>query len=150
MELVGLIERATRVHTTRHDPASTPADDTRSTLGAAANTLERAATLDAAPALAGMLDEAAITAAHVDVVTRNTKDLDDRQRRDLIDRCDQLASVAATATPADIRTHHPPRTQPHPGRRRHRPSAALATRHVTAHLGRQRGDVPAGKNPVSG
>jgi hypothetical protein len=141
MELVGLIERATRVHTTRHDPASTPADarcalvalteleawlesskarlatmvaagssfpekaiadDTRSTLGAAANTLERAATLDAAPTLAGMLDEAAITAAHVDVVTRNTKDLDDRQRRELIDRCDQLASVAATATPAEF------------------------------------------------
>ena len=59
---------------------------------------DRADTLDRTPNLAGRLGDGAITAGHVDAVTRCSKQLDEQQRRVSFDRVDQLADVAAAAT----------------------------------------------------
>ena len=51
-------------------PEKTIADASKSSLGAASKTTERSATLDATPQLAEALGDGAITAGHVDAVTR--------------------------------------------------------------------------------
>jgi hypothetical protein len=48
----------------------TVADANKQSLGQAAKSTERSATLDATPTLAAALDDGAITAEHVDAVTR--------------------------------------------------------------------------------
>lgn len=63
-----------------------------------ANARRRSQTLDATPHLADALADGAITAGHVDALTRGSKQLDDGQRDALFDRADQLADVAASAT----------------------------------------------------
>jgi hypothetical protein len=77
---------------------STIAENSRESLGAASRTIERANTLDAVPELAAALDAAAITAGHVDALTRATKGLDDAQRKQLVDTAEGLVGVAAVAT----------------------------------------------------
>ncbi len=79
-------------------PESTIAATSRESLSAASKTLERAETLDAVPALAEALDEATVTAGHVDVVTRGAKGLEPEQRERLYDRVGDLIDIAATAT----------------------------------------------------
>ena len=80
-------------------PEKTIADCTRATTRDAINDRARADTLDAAPSLADALDAAAITAGHVDAVTKATKSLDTDQRSELIDRLDRgLLDVAAVAS----------------------------------------------------
>ena len=76
----------------------TIADAGKCSLGQANKTRERASTLDATPHLADALSEGAITAGHVDALTRGSKQLDERQRTALFDRVDQLTDVAAAAT----------------------------------------------------
>lgn len=79
-------------------PESTIADTTRGSLGDATKTIDRANTLADTPNLADALGDAAITAGHVDALTRATKGLDDQQRNELIDIADALVDVAASAT----------------------------------------------------
>ncbi len=82
-------------------PEAAIAESTRTGLAAAAKTLERSRTLDAAPDLASALDGGAITAGHVDAVTRTAAGLDAAQRAGLIERCDRLSPIAEAATVED-------------------------------------------------
>ncbi len=61
------------------------ADATKCSLGQATKTRDRAATLGAAPNLADALADGAITAGHIDAVTRGSKQLDPDQRNALFD-----------------------------------------------------------------
>jgi hypothetical protein len=79
-------------------PERTIADASKSSLGQASKTTERSTTLNATPKLASALGDGAITAGHVDAVTRTSKKLDAAQRRELFERADALAAVAAAAT----------------------------------------------------
>ncbi len=79
-------------------PEATIAKTSKTSVGQAAKSTDRAVTLGRTPNLAERLGDGAITAAHVDVVTRCSKQLDDRQRSALFDRVDQLADVAVAAT----------------------------------------------------
>jgi hypothetical protein len=79
-------------------PESDIAEASRGSLGGASKTVERAATLEAAPRLAGALDEAAVTAGHIDALTHVGKGLDADQREELVERADALVDVAAAAT----------------------------------------------------
>ena len=80
-------------------PESSIARTARGTLSGASRTIERADTLQDAPLLAGALDDARITSAHVDAVTRAGKGLDEQQREHLVGIANGLVEVAATATP---------------------------------------------------
>ncbi len=85
-------------------PEKTIADCTRSTLTDGATTKERSDTLSAVPSFADALDDAAITAAHVDALTRAAKSLDDdSQRSELFERAAGLIDVAAAATVEEFR-----------------------------------------------
>jgi hypothetical protein len=79
-------------------PEKTIADAAKTSLGQAAKTTERSALLDTTPSLASALGDGAITAAHIDAVTRTSKRLDGAMRTRLIQRADALAAVAAAAT----------------------------------------------------
>ncbi|NND74134.1 MAG: HNH endonuclease [Ilumatobacter sp.] len=79
------------------------AESSGESLHASAKTLERAATLEAVPGLADALDDAAITAGHVDTITKAAKGLEnDDQRSVLFGRVDDLVAVAETATIAEF------------------------------------------------
>jgi hypothetical protein len=84
-------------------PESTIADADRCSLGAAGKTRERSRTLEATPKLADALEVGAITAGHIDAVTRTTKTLDADQRDELLAAADELAAVAASATVDEFR-----------------------------------------------
>ncbi len=79
-------------------PEKTIADAARSSLGQASKSTERSTTLAATPQLAGALGDGVITAGHIDAVTRTSKKLDAAQRRELLERADALAAVAAAAS----------------------------------------------------
>ncbi len=79
-------------------PEKTIAEAARSSLGQASKSTERSTTLESTPKLAGALGDGAITAGHIDAVTRTSKKLDAAQRRELLERADALAAVAAAAT----------------------------------------------------
>ena len=80
----------------------TVADAAGQSLSQAAKSTERATTLDKTPTLADALNNGAITAEHVDAVTRTSKRLDGPQRNTFIDRADQLAAVAKAGTVNDF------------------------------------------------
>jgi hypothetical protein len=79
-------------------PEKTIAGAAKASLGQAAKTTERSATLDVTPKLAGALGDGAITAGHIDAVTRTSKKLDAGQRRELLERADALVEVAVAGT----------------------------------------------------
>ena len=79
-------------------PESTIADTSRCSLNEAARDTERATTLGAAPSFASALDDAAITAGHVDALTRGSKQLSGRQRDDFFARVPSLVEAAANST----------------------------------------------------
>ncbi len=79
-------------------PEATIAASGKCSLGAASKSKERADTLARTPQLAGALDDGAITAGHVDAVTRGSKQLNDEQRGALFDRVESLVGVATAAT----------------------------------------------------
>jgi hypothetical protein len=81
----------------------TIAEAAKTSLGAASQTTERSATLTAIPRLAAALEDGAITAGHVDAVTRVSKKLEAAQRPQLFERVDQLGAVAAAATQDEFR-----------------------------------------------
>jgi hypothetical protein len=84
-------------------PDKTIAEAAKSSLGQASKTTERSTTLDAAPGLANALADGAITAGHVDAVTRTSKRLDPDQRDELLERADALVAVAAAGTVEEFR-----------------------------------------------
>ena len=84
-------------------PEAAIASASKSSIGQASKTCERADTLGRTPRLAAQLDDGAITSSHVDVLTRCSKQLDQQQRTALFDRVDQLADVAAAANVAEFR-----------------------------------------------
>jgi hypothetical protein len=85
-------------------PEKTIADCTRGSIRDAINDKARADTLTAAPSLADSLDQARVTAGHVDEVTKATRSLDADQRAELFDRLDRgLLDIAAVATVAEWR-----------------------------------------------
>ena len=88
---------------TFRSPKPTIAAASKTSVGQASKTKERSDTLTHVPALASKLDHGAITAAHVDVVTRSSKQLDARQRAKLFDRVDDLAAIAEAATVDEFR-----------------------------------------------
>jgi hypothetical protein len=79
-------------------PEQAVAKASKTSLGHAAKATERSSTLEATPNLAGALDDGAITADHVDAVTRASKKLDGAKRDELMKRADKLADVAKAAT----------------------------------------------------
>jgi hypothetical protein len=84
-------------------PESAIADADRCSLGAATKTKERSETLAATPNLADALGDGAITAGHIDAVTRTTKTLDAEQRDELLEKADELAALAAHASVDEFR-----------------------------------------------
>ncbi len=79
-------------------PEQAVAKASKKSLGQASKATERSTTLDATPKLADALDDGAITADHVDAVTRASKKLDGAKRGELIKRADELAEVAKAGT----------------------------------------------------
>jgi hypothetical protein len=84
-------------------PEATIAEADRTSVGVAAKATERSETLAATPRLADALGDGAITAAHVDAVTRTSKRLDPDQREELCERADGLVAVAAAGTVDEFR-----------------------------------------------
>jgi hypothetical protein len=79
------------------------ADAARASLNAAAKATERADTLERTAGFAAALDDARITAGHVDALTRAGRQLDsDAERAALSDRAERLVDVAAAGTVADF------------------------------------------------
>ncbi len=91
----GLVAQLRRVESF---PEKTIADAAKTSLGQASKRTERSATLDATPGLGAALGDGAITAGHIDAVTRTSKRLDPAKRGALFERADALAAVAAAAT----------------------------------------------------
>ena len=79
-------------------PEKTVADAARQSLGQATKSTERSTTLDATPQLAEALSDGAITAGHVDAVTRASKKFDGVKRDEFIERADALADTAKAGT----------------------------------------------------
>ena len=79
-------------------PEQRIAKASKKSLSNAAKTTERSATLTKTPKLADALDDGAITADHVDAVTRASKKLDTTKRPELLKRANALAEVAKAGT----------------------------------------------------
>jgi hypothetical protein len=79
-------------------PEKSIADAARTSLGQAAKSTERATTLDRTPTLADALGDGAITAEHIDAVTRVSKKLDGARRGEFVERANRLAEVAKAGT----------------------------------------------------
>lgn len=65
---------------------------------------DRAETLVSAPGIAGALEDGAITAGHVDAITRGSQRLEPAQREEFVGRAESLVDVAAAATVAEYTT----------------------------------------------
>ncbi len=83
-------------------PESTIADASQGSLGSASKTLERSETLDSIPDLASALDDGAVTAGHVDAVTRAGKSLDAGQRAELHDQVADVVDKAGRESVSDF------------------------------------------------
>jgi hypothetical protein len=79
-------------------PEQRIAKASKKSLGHAAKSTERSTTLGQTPKLAEALDDGAITADHVDAVTRASKQLDGPKQAELIARANALADVARAGT----------------------------------------------------
>jgi hypothetical protein len=84
-------------------PEATIAEADRCSVAAATKATERSETLAATPQILDALGDGAITAGHVDALTRTSARLDTGQRAALLERADQLVDVAATATVDEFR-----------------------------------------------
>jgi hypothetical protein len=83
-------------------PEQAIAETSKGSLGQASTVMERAATLESTPAIAAALERGAVTAGHVDAITRAGKTLDANQREELLDRVDALVDVAEHASQAEF------------------------------------------------
>ncbi len=79
-------------------PEATIAKAAKSTLAGASKSKERSDTLGRTPRLAAALAEGAVTAGHVDAVTRGARQLPDADRVRLFERLESLIGVAEAAT----------------------------------------------------
>ena len=79
-------------------PEQRIAKASKKSLSNASKTTERSATLTKTPKLADALGDGAITADHVDAVTRASKKLDAAKRPELMKRANALAEVAKAGT----------------------------------------------------
>ncbi len=79
-------------------PEQRIAKASKNSLAQTAKTTERSTTLTKTPKLADALDDGAITADHVDAVTRASKKLDAAKRPELLKRANALAEVAKAGT----------------------------------------------------
>ncbi|HSL74912.1 MAG TPA: DUF222 domain-containing protein [Ilumatobacteraceae bacterium] len=95
--------RVTQLQAVSSFPEAAIAEADRSSIGAATKTTERSETLAATPKLADALGDGAITAGHIDAVTRSSKQLDPSQREELLERADALVAVAAAGTVDEFR-----------------------------------------------
>jgi hypothetical protein len=96
----GLVAQLTEVSSF---PEAAIAEAERSTISAATKTTRRSTTLAATPKLADALSDGAITAGHVDALTRTSTQLDADQRAELFERADGLVDVAAAGTVEEFR-----------------------------------------------
>ncbi len=83
-------------------PEQSLAETSKGSLGQASTVMERAATLKATPAIAAALDDGAVTAGHVDAITRVGRTLEPAQREQLLDRVDAMVNVAEHASQAEF------------------------------------------------
>jgi hypothetical protein len=83
-------------------PEKTVAEANKQSLGQAAKSTERSNTLGKTPKLADALDDGAITAEHVDAVSRTARKLDADKRDTFIERADALTDVAAAGNVNDF------------------------------------------------
>ena len=79
-------------------PEATIAEVSKRSLADASKSKERAETLEAAPSIAAALEEGAITAGHVDAVTRASGRLEPDQRAHFVDRAESLVAVAVAGS----------------------------------------------------
>jgi HNH endonuclease len=123
-------QRAELVRALAQHPTSFPeaaiADTSGCTLGAASRERERADTLDSAAAMADALSDGAITAGHVDALTRATRDLDEAATASLLGDDEALATAASQRSIAEFDAFL------------RRAAKALAAADGEAHLERQR------------
>lgn len=84
-------------------PEQTIADCTRESLRDAAKAKERADTLGKVPGFADALDDAAVTAGHVDAITSKAKPLTEEQRTEYFGRVAGLLDMASAATVEQFR-----------------------------------------------
>jgi hypothetical protein len=94
----GEADLARRLADSSSFPEAAIAESTRDTLSTASKTVERSRTLADTPGLAEALNDAVVTPAHVDAVTRTAKPLDADQRQRLFEKAESLVGVAAHAT----------------------------------------------------
>ena len=87
-----------KLEATASFPEAVIASATKTSIAAAGRCRDRAATLAAVPNLAEALADGAITAQHIDAITRGSKQLPDDRRDDLFDRVESLAAVAEAGT----------------------------------------------------
>lgn len=79
-------------------PEQRIAKASKKSLGHAAKSTERSKTLTKTPNLAGALNDGAITADHIDAVTRASKKLNADKRGELLERANALVDVAKAGT----------------------------------------------------
>ncbi len=79
-------------------PEAAIAEASKCSLGQASKTKERADTLATMPTLAGALENGAVTAGHIDAVTRGSKQLEANRRGEFIERVEQLVDIACAGT----------------------------------------------------
>ncbi len=91
----GLVEQLSRVDSF---PEQRIAKASKQSLGRAAKTTERSKTLTETPQLADALGDGAITADHVDAVTRVSKKVNASRRGELLDRANALVDIARAGT----------------------------------------------------
>ena len=91
-------ELARRLASCAAFPQADLADATRTSLRDADRVLDRAGVLEQAPVFADALDDAKVTAGHVDALGRTLRSLEPAQREGLLDRAEELAEVAQQAT----------------------------------------------------
>jgi hypothetical protein len=83
-------------------PEQAIAETSKGSISQASSVMERAATLESTPAIAAALEAGAVTAGHVDAITRAGKTLDPTQLEELLDRVDALVDVAEHASQAEF------------------------------------------------
>lgn len=84
-------------------PEQAIAEASRGSQGEAGRVLQRSGTLGSTPSLAEALDGGAITAGHVDAVTKVAKGLEGEAREALLQRADQMVGVARHGSASDFR-----------------------------------------------
>ncbi|MGB7877446.1 MAG: DUF222 domain-containing protein [Ilumatobacteraceae bacterium] len=87
-----------KLEATASFPEAVIASAAKTSIAAAGRCRDRAATLAAVPNLAAALADGAITAQHIDAITRGSRQLPDDRRDDLFDRVESLAAVAEAGT----------------------------------------------------